>query len=424
MESSVTYTSSERARAYLGGTLGYLFDGYNLLLTTFLFAGIAATFHAGLSQVALAVTFALVGSVIGGIFFGWLADKTGRRTTLLLTILVFAIFEILSGFSNSLPLFYVFQFIVGLGVGGEWGVGFSLVNETWGNKRRGLAGGFLQSTFVIGALLGAQTAGFFNTAFGLAEGWRYSYFFVGGISLLLLILRVVMPESKTWLVKVGKLRSGGEELAPVSPLRELFSKEYRKWTALGTILVFGFMLYFYSGQTFYPTLFRDLGAGPSITLIITLGSIAGIIAEVFIGYANDLLGRKKAGIIFGVISLLVIFPFLYEMYHPVKFSAIGSFPAFYAYILLYFFQASYAALFGVWLGEHFATRLRATGSNFCYMVGRGIGGGLAPIIVPALITSSVTLGQAMSFVMIIGAVIMLVGAFGLKETSGVDTSKF
>jgi len=109
MESSVTYTSSERARAYLGGTLGYLFDGYNLLLTTFLFAGIAATFHAGLSQVALAVTFALVGSVIGGIFFGWLADKTGRRTTLLLTILVFAIFEILSGFSNSLPLFYVFS---------------------------------------------------------------------------------------------------------------------------------------------------------------------------------------------------------------------------------------------------------------------------------------------------------------------------
>ncbi|MEM0158163.1 MAG: MFS transporter [Thermoplasmataceae archaeon] len=424
MEIQISYTNSERARAYLGGTLGYLFDGYNLLLTTFLFAGIASAFNAKLPQVALAVTFALIGSVIGGIFFGWFADRAGRRTTLLLTILLFSIFEILSGFSTSLTMFYVFQLIVGLGVGGEWGVGFSLVNETWGNRRRGLAGGFLQSTFVIGALLGAQTAGFFNTAFGAAIGWRYSYYFVGGISLLLLTLRIVMPESKTWLAKVGKLRTEGSELAPLNPLKELFSKEYRKWTAFGTVLVFGFMLYFYSGQTFYPTLFKDLGAGPSITLIITLGSIAGIIAEVFIGYANDLLGRKRAGIVFGIISLAVIFPFLYETYHTVAFSGIGGFPIFWAYILLYFFQASYAALFGVWLGEHFATRLRATGSNFCYMVGRGIGGGLAPIIVPALISSSVTLGQAMSFVMIIGAVIMLVGAFGLKETMGIDTTKF
>ncbi|MEM3852485.1 MAG: MFS transporter, partial [Methanomassiliicoccales archaeon] len=172
MEIQISYTNSERARAYLGGTLGYLFDGYNLLLTTFLFAGIASAFNAKLPQVALAVTFALIGSVIGGIFFGWFADRAGRRTTLLLTILLFSIFEILSGFSTSLTMFYVFQLIVGLGVGGEWGVGFSLVNETWGNRRRGLAGGFLQSTFVIGALLGAQTAGFFNTAFGAAIGWR------------------------------------------------------------------------------------------------------------------------------------------------------------------------------------------------------------------------------------------------------------
>jgi len=423
-EGYITYTPSERLRAYLGGTLGYLFDGYNLLLTTFLLPAIATTFKTGISQVALAITFALVGSVVGGIFYGWLGDKIGRRTTLLLTILDFSIFEILSGFSTSLSFFYILQFLVGLGVGGEWGVGFSLVNETWGNKRKGLAGGLLQSMFVFGALFGAQTTGFFLTSYGLVEGWRYSYFFVGGISLFLLLLRVVMPESKTWLMNVGKMKGGGEKLAPVSPLRELFSKDYRKWTVFGTILVFGFMLYFYAGQSFYPTLFRILGAGPSITLIITLGSIVGIIGEIFIGYANDLLGRKKAGIIFGVLSLLAIFPYLYEMYHPVAFTTISSFPAFYAYLFLYFFQASYAALFGVWLGEHFATRLRATASNFCFMVGRGLGGGLAPIFVSLLITSSTSLGMVMSFVMIIGAVIMLIGAFGLKETRGVDTTQF
>jgi hypothetical protein len=104
-EGYITYTPSERLRAYLGGTLGYLFDGYNLLLTTFLLTAIATTFKTGISQVALAITFALVGSVVGGIFYGWLGDKVGRRTTLLLTILDFSIFEILSGFSTSLSFF-------------------------------------------------------------------------------------------------------------------------------------------------------------------------------------------------------------------------------------------------------------------------------------------------------------------------------
>ena len=421
MVEQISYTKSERARAYIGGTLGYLFDGYNLLLTTFLFTSIIITFHSNLAAVSRAVSFALVGSVVGGISFGWLADKIGRKNTLLITILVFSIFEILSAFTANLYEFYTTQFLVGIGVGGEWGVGFSLVNETWGEKRRGLAGGFLQSTFIIGALLGAQTAGFMIRTYGSTLGWRYSYIFVGAISLLLLLLRFTMPESKTWLAKVGKFEAGKNVLTTgPNPLKELFSKEFLRWTFFGTLMVFGFMFYFYVGQTFYPTLFGKLGAGSEITLIITLGSIVGIIAEVIIGYGNDLLGRRRAGLIFGAISLVVIFPFFYTMAFPVKFVSLGGFPAFYTYLLLYFFQASYAALFGVWLGEGFATRLRATGSNFTYMVGRGIGGGLAPIVVPAIVSSSTSLGESMSYFMIIGAVIMIIGALGLKETRGRD----
>ena len=224
MVEQISYTKSERARAYIGGTLGYLFDGYNLLLTTFLFTSIIITFHSNLAAVSLAVSFALVGSVVGGISFGWLADKIGRKNTLLITILVFSIFEILSAFTANLYEFYTTQFLVGIGVGGEWGVGFSLVNETWGEKRRGLAGGFLQSTFIIGALLGAQTAGFMIRTYGSTLGWRYSYIFVGAISLLLLLLRFTMPESKTWLAKVGKFEAGKNVLTTgPNPLKELFS---------------------------------------------------------------------------------------------------------------------------------------------------------------------------------------------------------
>ncbi|AKA48326.1 hypothetical protein IX51_03600 [uncultured archaeon] len=427
METDISYTKAEKSKTYVGATLGYLFDGYNLLLTTFLVVTLATYFGVTPKAIVFAITLALVGSVIGGIFFGWLADRIGRRTTLLVTIVLFGIATIITGTSRTLDEFYLLQFIAGIGVGGEWGVGFSMLNEAWGTKSRGLAGGFLQAMFPAGGLLGAVTAGVMLGAYGGDLGWRYSYYFVGILSLVLLAFRFFVPESKVWKAQVKAKLEGknANELLMKSPLSEIFSKETLRWTIFGTLMVFGFMFFFYSGQVFYPTFFKTVGQVPdvSVTLIVTIGSVLGIIAEVVIGGSNDLLGRKKSGIIFGVISIIVVFPFLYTAMNPTIFSGIGSYPSFYTYGLLYFFQASYAALFGVWLGEHYPTRMRATGSNFCYMVGRGFGGGLAPIIVPILAVSVGGLGVSMSIGMIIGAVVMTIGALGLKETKGVKITE-
>lgn len=425
MESALTYTNSEKTRTYLGATLGYLFDGYNLLLLTFLAADIGLTFGVGRTVVLTAVTTALVGSVVGGIGFGWLADRIGRRTALLFTILVFSFATIVTGFSANLAELFLFQFIAGLGLGGEWGVGFSLLNEAWGERAKGVAGGFLQAMFPAGALLGAQTSGFFLAHYTGAAGWRYAYIFVGVLSLVLLALRLFVPESKVWLAQVEAKKTGkeltGVEALKSTPLAEIFSKETLRWTIFGTIMVFGFMFYFYSGQVFYPSFFHSTGY---VTTIVTIGSLVGIVAEVLIGSSIDFLGRKKAGILFGIVSLLVIFPFMYTAGQSVGFTNITSYPSFWTYLLLYFFQSSFAAIFGVWLGEHYPTRMRATGSNFAYMVGRGFGGGLAPIFVLILVHSNHPLGMSMTTGMIIGAVAMLIGVFGLKETKGVDVTKF
>lgn len=423
MESTITYTNSEKTRTYLGATLGYLFDGYNLLLLTFLAAAIGTTFGVGRTVVLTAVSTALVGSVLGGIGFGWLADRIGRRTALLFTILLFSLATIVTGFSANLLELYVFQFIAGLGLGGEWGVGFSLLNEAWGERAKGVAGGFLQAMFPAGALLGAQTAGYFLGHFTGAAGWRDAYIFVGLLSLVLLALRLFVPESKVWIAQVEARKSGKEYTGPAlkSPLSEIFSKDTLRWTIFGTIMVFGFMFYFYSGQTFYPAFFHTTGA---VTEIVTIGSLVGIIAEIIIGASVDPLGRKKAGILFGIVSLLVIFPFFYTAGQTVGFTNLTSYTPFWTYLLLYFFQSSFAAIFGVWLGEHYPTRMRATGSNFAYMVGRGFGGGFAPIFVNLISPSAFPLGEAMSIGMIIGAVVMMVGVFGLKETKGVDVTKF
>ncbi len=428
MVTNVSYTPSEKGRTYLGATLGYLFDGYNLLLTTFLLVTVSEYFATSVPIVVYAVTFALVGSVLGGIGFGWLADRMGRRPTLLITILVFGISTVLTGLSANLSQFYLFQFIAGLGVGGEWGVGFSLLNEAWGEKSRGLAGGFLQAMFPAGGLLGAVTAGYMLSHYGTAVGWRYSYIFVGLISMALLTFRIFMPESKVWQQKVKDALSGKSTgIVEKSPLKEIFNRDMIRWTFFGTLLVLGFMFYFYSGQVFYPTFFAKVGKVPAtvIPLIITIGSLLGIIAEVLIGGANDKFGRKRSATMFGFISLMVIFPFFYTSMQNLAYAGnIFSYGSFYSYGLLYFFQASYAALFGVWLGEMFPTRMRATGSNFCYMVGRGVGGGLAPIMVPILAISAGGLGQGMSVAMLIGAVIMISAVFGLKETKGTVISQF
>ncbi len=425
MESALTYTNSEKTRTYLGATLGYLFDGYNLLLLTFLATAIATTFNVGRAVVLTAVTTALVGSVFGGIGFGWLADRIGRRNTLLFTILLFSLATIATGFSADLLELYIFQFVAGLGLGGEWGVGFSLLNEAWGQRAKGVAGGFLQAMFPAGALLGAQTSGYFLAHYAGAAGWRDAYIFVGILSLVLLALRLFVPESKVWLAQVEAKKTGktltGLEAFKSTPLAEIFAKDTLRWTIFGTVMVFGFMFYFYSGQVFYPSFFHSTGA---VTEIVTIGSLVGIIAEVLIGSSIDFLGRKTAGILFGIVSFLVIFPFLYTAGQTVGFTNLASYPSFWTYLLLYFFQSSFAAIFGVWLGEHYPTRMRATGSNFGYMVGRGFGGGLAPIFVAALLTSGYALGMSMSIGMIIGAAVMIVGVLGLKETKGVDVTKF
>lgn len=423
METSLAYTPSEKARTYLGATLGYLFDGYNLLLTTFLLGEIGVTFGVSATTVAYGITTALVGSVVGGIVFGWAADRIGRRTALLFTILIFSIATIITGLTQNIGEFLALQFVAGLGVGGEWGVGFSLLNEAWGERAKGVAGGFLQAMFPAGALLGAQTAGFFIGHYSGALEWRYAYMFVGILSLVLLALRLFVPESKVWKMQVEAKKSGKEYSGPAlrSPLAEIFSKETLKWTIFGTVMVFGFMFYFYSGQTFYPHFFASLHS--PVTTIVTIGSLVGIVAEVIIGSSVDVLGRKKAGILFGFVSLLVIFPFFYTSVKEVGFTNLLSLSSFWTYLLLYFFQSSFAAIFGVWLGEHFPTRMRATGSNFAYMVGRGIGGGLAPVFIDYFVNNGANLAFTMSIGMIIGAVIMMVGVFGLKETKGVDITQ-
>ncbi|HKM51476.1 MAG TPA: MFS transporter [Candidatus Bathyarchaeia archaeon] len=417
---AATYTSREKLAVYIGVLLGFMFDGYDILIISFLLVPMAASFHVGVPVIALGITLTLVASIIGGIFFGWVADSIGRKPTLFITIVVFGVSTLLTGFVTNIPELYILRFITGLGVGGEWGIGFTLLTEAWSEKSRGAAGGFLASMYVFGGIAGVLTAAFTLPLFGAELGWRYAFMIAGGLALVLLSMRFFMPESKVWLEYNNAKKKGllppGYSLK--SPVLEIFSRKFIRYTLCGTAMACGYLFFTYSFLSFMPTYFSSVFkiSIPVYSEMILIAQLFSVVGYVFNGFLADIIGRKKDAIVYGIICFIAIAFFWLEAATPPTFSSIITFPVFFAYMAVYF-SAGFTAEFGIWIGEHFATKLRATGSNFAYMVGRGLGAGFAPIIVP-LWSNTYGLGVAIAIGMMIGAIIQFVAIIGLKETKG------
>jgi SHS family lactate transporter-like MFS transporter len=416
----INYSPSERLRVFIGVLLGYMFDGWDLLVISFTLFAIAQTFNVPTTTISPAVTLSLIGSVIGGIFFGWMADKVGRRKTLMITIIVFGITTFFTALAQSVFELMILRFIAGLGVGGEWGIGYSMLNEAWPSKTRGISGGILQSMFVVGSLAASATSGLALSTFGLSEGWRISFIIAGLASLFSIYVRFGMPESKVWL-QLQELKSKG--MLPKgyqlrNPLREIFSRDVRKYTLFGSVMASAYLFFAYSFLTYIPTYFGTVLKIPitTYTIMIVIAQLFGIMGYIINGWLSDILGRKKTAIIYGLITFISIISFYIALLLNTFFTSIVNFPLFYAYIAVYF-SAGFIGNFGVWMGELFPTKMRATGENFAYMIGRGIGAGLAPPVIP-IFASSVGLGMGMVIGMAIGAIVQFIAIFGLKESKG------
>jgi MFS family permease len=419
----VTYTSSEKRRTLLGVFLGYLFDGYDLQIISYVLPAMSVSLGASVPSIALAVTYSLIGSVIGGFFFGWLADIMGRRRTLLLTILTFGLFTFMTGFATNVSQVYLLRFLAGFGIGGEWGIGFSMLNEAWPEKTRGVTGSVLASMYPYGLLVAALTAGVMLGSFGETLGWRYSFMTAGLLALTLLSLRFLLPESKMWSTynrakKEGKLPKGYDVR---SPAVQIFSRGFR----LRTLMISFFSIFAlfggYSMIVFVPSYLGAKGLHIPVsdyTLIIALALLIGTPGYWVDGYLSDRLGRKRASWIFISGLLLTLASFYYLVVSGLTYTDILHFPLFYVLILFNFFQGYFGHL-GVWYGELYPTRMRATASNFAFVVaGRGLGAGLAPIVVPLLIIQLGSYGTAMTIGGMVGAAGALLLSALIRETRG------
>ncbi|HEY5408492.1 MAG TPA: MFS transporter, partial [Ginsengibacter sp.] len=180
--------------AVLAGFLGWTLDAFDFFILTFVLATVATDFNKTIPEMALTLTASLAMRPVGALIFGLMADRYGRKGPLMITIIFYSVMEILSGLAPTYKIFLLLRLLYGIGMGGEWGVGASLVMESVSVKRRGFLSGVLQEGYALGFLLAAGAYYFVFPRFG----WR-AMFFIGGLpALVTLFIRANIKETAAW----------------------------------------------------------------------------------------------------------------------------------------------------------------------------------------------------------------------------------
>src|SRR5579871_3021840 len=202
--SSADRLTRPQTMAILAGYLGWTLDAFDFFLLVFMLKAISETFGTDVKSVTYAVTLTLMARPLGALVFGWLADRVGRRPVLMAVVLGFSVFSALLGLSRSLEELLVVRALFGFAMGGEWGIGASLVMETIPARLRGVVSGILQSGYPSGYLLASIVY------FLLFDhiGWR-GMFFVGlAPALLVFLVRMHVEESPVFVAQRDS-RAGG-----------------------------------------------------------------------------------------------------------------------------------------------------------------------------------------------------------------------
>jgi len=276
--------------SYLGWTL----DAFDYFLMTFMFIAIAKEFGTDVKAVTEATFLTLAARPIGAFVFGWLAERFGRRPVLMADIILFSIFEFASGFAPSLMSLLVLRFLFGIAMGGEWGLGASLVMESIPARLRGPVSGLLQSGYPSGYFVASLV---YFLLFD-SIGWRGMFMIGVAPALLVLLIRMHVKESPVFEARRGK--------AVANPIAEL--ARHWKIALYLVVLMTAFNFFSHGTQDLYPTFLQkqhhfDTHMTGVLAAVMNVGAIAGGIG---FGIWSEKIGRKRAIIIASLLALPVI----------------------------------------------------------------------------------------------------------------------
>ena len=377
-------------------------------------------------QAGIATTVFMVGWGIGGVLFGVLGDRLGRAKTMMLTILCYTVFTGLSLFSVSVFDFNVYRFLCGLGVGGQFAVGVALVAEVVPERARPYALGMVQACSAIGNMIAALTViglGQLQQAGSIAHAWKWEFLAGAVPAPLALVVFKKLREPDQWL----KARAEKKKMGSFAEL--LSDPRWRRNSIVGLLLAFAGVvglwgIGFFSYDLFRPVLERTFRAqgisGAALAGKVTMwlgvcsliqngGSFFGVHGFTWLTQRT---GRKPAfAISFLAAMAMTAFTFW-------KLSSLAD--MFWMIPMMGFTQLALFGGYAIYLPELFPTRLRSTGTSFCYNVGR-IVAAAGPLTL-GLLTSSVFTGpDAMRYAGITMCAVFLVGLAALPfapETKG------
>jgi SHS family lactate transporter-like MFS transporter len=281
--------SRDAAYALIAGFLGWTLDAFDYFLVVIATAEIARDFGVKDAAVTVSITLTLMMRPVGALIFGLLADRYGRRVPMMANLLFYSAVEVATGFAPNLTVFLILRALFGIGMGGEWGVGASLVMEKVSPRWRGVLSGLLQEGYAMGYLLAALTAhfmlerGWARGAFD-PHGWRVM-FFVGGLpALLAVFVRFFVRESEVW----EKTRHGtwGE-------LARGIAANWKIWLYMTVLMTMMNLSSHGTQDKFRPFLTwrgMDTSSSTNVVMIAMVGAIGG---GVVFGLASDRFGRRR-----------------------------------------------------------------------------------------------------------------------------------
>ncbi len=335
----------EQRSAVLASFLGWTLDAFDFFLVVFVLKDLADEFHCEVKAVTFAILLTLALRPLGAFVFGLIADRYGRRPTLMVDVLAFSLLELLTAFSPNLTVFLVFRALYGIAMGGEWGVGASLALESIPAETRGVISGILQQGYACGYLLAAVA---YYLLFPLL-GWR-GLFVVGVLpALLVFFIRLKVKESPAF-----------ERRAPRAVLGAIRQNAGR--FAYMVVLMAAFNLLSHGTQDLYPTFLqvqRGLGVHEVglIAIVYNLGALAG---GMLFGALSQRIGRRRA-IAAAALMVLPVIP-LWSYAQTAVLLALG------AFMLQFMVQGAWGVV-PVHLNELSPEGTRGTFPGFAYQLG-------------------------------------------------------
>jgi len=348
---------------------GWLFDFYDLMLFSFLLVPIQKSLGMSETGLSLLLGTSLAATALGGVAFGALADRFGRRSVLSWTILVYSLGTLLCGVAGGVATLFVARLVTGLGVGGEWATGQTLIGETFSARTRARYAALMQTGAPLGIALAAGMGGFAAPALadslGADWGWRVCFFLSSLPALLVVVIRSAMPESDVWLAQqaTGGRRERGQfaELVATPELRHTFG--------LALVLALTGMSAYWFTYTWLPKYLYDqlsfsLAKSGAWLLVTQAGGFLGYLS---FGLVADHLGRRIAYSGFSLvwaIGLLAVTLF---------WSAIAAWPALtLAFMFLVGLGTGSFSGYGPIFTELFPTRVRNTAMGTAFNLARGV----------------------------------------------------